>query len=184
MNSGELTRIQLANRLVCASQQISIGPTGPAGGIGPTGSPAPTIGATRSFTIFVDFVAGSGIDSVYIPPGLFSPSAAGTLSLGGTFGADVSPDLIFKGLDRITLARTQFAFITGINASGYYASGQWNPIAGGNIGNTKLHFQITADYSTIIANVNTTLLTGGNTATRPSGTAAAGFLGTITLFYL
>ena len=31
MNSGELTRIQLANRLLCASQQISVGPTGPTG---------------------------------------------------------------------------------------------------------------------------------------------------------
>ena len=184
MNSGELTRIQLANRLVCASQQISIGPTGPAGGIGPTGSPAPTTGATKSFTIFVDFVAGSGIDSVYIPPGLFSATAAGTLSLGGTFGADVSPDLVFKGLNQITIGHTQFAFITGIAASGYYASGQWNPIAGGNIGNTKLHYQITTDNSAIIANVTATNITGGNTATRPSGTSADGYLATITLFYL
>ena len=31
MNSGELTRIQLANRNFCASQQISVGPTGPTG---------------------------------------------------------------------------------------------------------------------------------------------------------
>ena len=184
MNSGELTRIQLANRLVCASQQISIGPTGPAGGIGPTGAPAPTTGATKSFTIFVDFVAGAGIDSVYIPPGLFSASAAGNLSLGGSFGADVSPDLVFKGLNQITLGHMQFAFITGITASGYYASGQWNPIAGGNIGNTKLHYQITTDNSAIIANVTATNITGGNTATRPSGTSADGYLATITLFYL
>jgi hypothetical protein len=132
----------------------------------------------------VDFTAGAGISSVYIPPGLFSSSAAGGLASGGTFTADVSPDLIFLGLDRITLSRTQFGFITGIGASGFYASGQWNPIAGGNIGNTKLHYQLTADYSTIISNVTTTLLTGGNTAVRPSGTAAAGFLATISLFYL
>ena len=259
MNSGELTRIQLANRNFCASQQISVGPTGPTGagtpgtasntgatgpagapgaagaagapgtpgsavntgatgpdgptgptgpiGIdgtatntgatgqtgstgrtGPTGSTGPTgAGNTygiKAFTIFVDFTAGAGISSVYIPPGLFSSSAAGGLASGGTFSADVSTDLIFLGLDRITLAHTQFGFISAIAASGFYASGQWNPIAGGNIGNTKVHFQITADYSTIIANVTTTLLTGGNTAVRPSGTAAAGFLATITLFYL
>lgn len=179
MNSGELTRIQLANRNFCASQQISVGPTG---STGPTG-PGNTYGI-KAFTIYVDFAVGAGISSVYIPPGLFSSSAAGGLASGGTFTADVSPDLVFLGLDRITLARTQFGFITGITASGFYASGQWNPIAGGNIGNTKVHFQITADYSTIIANVTTTLLTGGNTAVRPSGTAAAGFLATITLFYL
>lgn len=182
MNSGELTRIQLANRLVCASQQISIGPTGPAGSAGPTG-PANT-NVMKSYTIFVDFTAGAGISSVYIPPGLFSSTAAGNLSLGGTFTSDVSPDLVFLGLDRITLGKTQGSFIIGITASGFYASGQWNPIAGGNIGNTKLYFQSNTDHYAIIGNVNTTLLTGGNTATRPAGTTADGFLATITLFYL
>jgi len=257
MNSGELTRIQLANRLLCGSQQISVGPTGPTGsgtpgtasntgatgpagprgadGIpgtpgsavntgatgpdGPTGPTGPTgrdgsatnTGATgptgrtgptgtlgqtgptgsgslygvKSFTIFVDFVAGAGINSLYIPPGLFSSSAAGTLSLGGSFNGDVSPDLIFKGLSQITIARTQFACVIGINASGFYASGQWNPVPGGNIGNTRLHYQVTADNAAVISNVNTTLLTGGNTAVTPAPlTTLAGYLATITLIYL
>jgi hypothetical protein len=183
MNSGELTRIQLANRLVCASQQISIGPTGPTGSAGPA---FPITGLTKSFTIFVDFSSGVGISKVYIPPGLFSASAAGNLALGGAFTTDVAPDLVFTtgNRDQIALSKTEYAFITGIAASGYYSTGQWNPVSGGNIGNTKLHYQINSDYSTTITNINTTILTGGNTAIRPSGTSADGYLGTVTLFYL
>lgn len=175
MDCNELLRRQLANRLLCQSQQLTIGPTGP---------PAPTNGLMRSYTIFVDFAVGAGISSVRIPPGLFSSAAAGNLEYGGTFTADVSPDLVFFGQDKITLGKTQNRFIVGITASGFYAAGEWNPIAGGNIGNTKLYFNTSTDYSAIISNVNVTLLTGGNTAIRPTGTAGDGFLATITLFYL
>lgn len=195
MDSSELLRIRLANRLVCASQQIAIGPTGPTGaagsgggGGGVTGSTGPTgpenAGGVKSYTIFIDFASGGTISSVYIPPGLFSPSAVGGLSAGGTFTADESPDLVFLGLNQITMNRTANPFIIGMLASGYYASGQWNPIAGGNIGNTKVYFRTSTNFSAVLQNVSTTLLTGGNTAVRPSGTTADGFLATITLFYL
>lgn len=195
MDSSELLRIRLANRLVCASQQISIGPTGPTGaasggggGTGVTGSTGPTgpenAGGVKSYTIFIDFTAGGTISSLYIPPGLFSPSAAGGLAAGGTFTADESPDLVFLGLNQITMNNTSNPFVIGMLASGYYASGQWNPIAGGNIGNTKVYFRTSTNFSAVLQNVTTTLLTGGNTAVRPSGTTADGFLATITLFYL
>jgi hypothetical protein len=184
MDCNELLRRQLANRLVCQSQQIAIGPTGGTGPAGPPGPPSPSSIFAKSFTIFIDFAVGAGISAVYIPPGLFSSAASGNLSQGGRFTADVGSDLNFYGLDKITLNSTQFGFITGITASGFYASGYWNPVAGGNIGNTKLYYQITTDYSAVIGNVNLTLLTGGNSAVRPTGTSADGYLATITLFYL
>ena len=181
MDCNELLRRQLANRLICQTQQIAIGPTG---STGPPGPPGPNSIFAKSFTIFVDFVIGAGISSVYIPPGLFSLSAAGNLAEGGTFTADVSPDLSFLGQDKITLGKLQYGFINGITASGFYASGQWNPISGGNIGNTKLHYKLSTNNSAIISNVNVTLLTGGNTAVRPTGTSADGYLATVTLFFL
>jgi hypothetical protein len=230
MDSSELLRIRLANRLACASQQISIGPTGPTGaagsggggtGVGPTGpqgntgptgatgrtgntgatgptgntgatGPTGNTGATgpvnaaglKCYTVFINFEAGGTILSVYIPPGLFSSSAATGLAAGGAFTADVSPDLIFLGLNQITMTRTSNPFPVGMVASGYFASRQWNPISGGNIGNTKVYFNTSTNNSLILQGVSLTNLTGGNSAERPSGTAADGYLATITLFYL
>jgi len=66
MNSGELTRITIANRLNCASKQISIGPTGPTGGgtpgtatnTGATGPAGPTGPAGASGSLGVTGPAG------------------------------------------------------------------------------------------------------------------------------
>lgn len=195
MDCNVLLQRQLANRLVCQTQQIAVGPTGATGSSGPlgptgfTGANPPTIGLTKSFTILVDFTAGTGISKIYIPPGFFSVSAAQNLSQGGTFTADVSPDLLFQGgqQDSITCSNTQYSFISGINASGFYSSGLWSPIAGGNIGGTttKLSYQFNTNNSVIITNITTSLLTSGNTATRPqAGAPGDGFLATITLFYI
>jgi hypothetical protein len=183
MNSGELTRIQLANRLNCASMQISIGPTGPTGsygGTGPTGSPAPTIGLAKSFTIFVDYSTQSTISRVSIPAGLFTNP---TLSAGGVFTADVGTDLVFVGLDNITCGNTTYAFVTDMAVSGYISSSQWIPIPGGNIGPTKTYYSITADNSVQLRGLNLTNINGANVATRPGAGVAAGFLATVTLFY-
>jgi hypothetical protein len=161
------------------------GATGATGVTGSTGATGPGNAAgLKSYTIFVNFVSGGTISSVYIPPGLFSSSAAGGLAAGGAFTGDVSPDLIFLGLNQITMARTANAFPIGMVASGYFASGQWNPISGGNIGNTKLYFNTSTNNSLILQGVTLTNLTGGNSAVRPSGTSADGYLATITLFYL
>jgi len=187
MDCNVLLQRQLANRLVCQTQQIAVGPTGPTGPFGPN----PVSGLTKSFTILVDFTVGVGISKIYIPPGLFSASAAQNLAQGGTFTADVSPDLIFQSStgtqDRITLSRTQNSFITGITASGFYSSGLWSPIAGGNLGGTttKLTYQFNTNNSVVITNITTALLTSGNTSTRPqTGAPGEGFLATITLFYI
>ena len=187
MDCNVLLQRQLANRLVCQSQQIAVGPTGPTGPFGPN----PTIGLAKSFTILVDFTVGTGITTIYIPPGLFSASAAGNLAQGGTFTADVSPDLIFESTtgtqDKIRFSSTQYSFISGITASGFYSSGFWSPVAGGNIGGTttKLTYEFNTNNSVLITNITTTILTSGNTATRPqAGAPGEGFLATITLFYM
>jgi len=174
MDCNELLRRQLANRLICQSQQIAIGPTGPAG------SPAPTIAFTKSFTILVDYSTQSAISRVSIPAGLFTDPL---LSAGGVFTADVGTDLIFLGLDNITCANTTAAFVTSMNASGYTSSRQWSPIPGGNIGPTKTYFSVSADNSVQIRGMNLTNINGANTAVRPTAGVASGFLATITLFY-
>ena len=180
MDCNELLRRQLANRLVCQSQQIAIGPTGGTGPFGPTGPPASTAGLTKSFTILVDYSTQSSISRVSIPAGLFTNP---TLSGGGVFTADVGTDLVFFGLDTITCANTTSAFVNGMSASGYISSGQWIPIPGGNIGPTKVYYSITTDYSTQLRGLNLTNINGANVAVRPGAGVAAGFLATVTLFY-
>ena len=184
MNSGELTRIQLANRLVCASQQISIGPTGPAGGIGPTGSPAPTIGLARSFTIFLDYSATNALSRVYIPPGLF---ANAPLSAGGTFTANQGTDLVFLGNPTIVMQNMRYPFIVGLFANGYISTsgGRWELTSPSQIRNAAgyLYVTTTADYTATIG-ADLGAINGGNLSTYPSSGTAAGFLGMITLFYM
>lgn len=180
MDCNELLRRQLANRLICQTQQIAIGPTGGTGPFGPTGPPASITGLMKSFTIFVDYSTQSAISRVNIPAGLFTNP---TLSAGGVFTADVGTDLVFFGLDNITCANTTYAFVNNIAASGYISSSQWIPIPGGNIGPTKTYYSVTADNSVQIKGLNLTNINGANTATRPGAGVAAGFLATVTLFY-
>ena len=184
MNSGELTRIQLANRLVCASQQISVGPTGPAGGTGPTGSPAPTIGLAKSFTIFVDYTAANALSRVYIPPGLFANSP---LSGGGTFTSNQGTDLVFLGTPTITMRNTRYPFVVGLFASGYTSptGGQWQLVSPSQIrpGAGYLNVTTTTDYSVTIG-TDLGAINGGNLSVHPSSGIAAGFLGMITIIYI
>jgi len=189
MDCNELLRRQLANRLICQTQQIAIGPTGgtgPAGPIGPTGntgpvgSPAPVIAFTKSFTIFVDYSSQNAISRVSIPAGLFTNPL---LSAGGVFTADVGTDLVFLGLTTISFGNTTNAFVTAIQGSGYVTSGQWVPIPGGNFTQTRVYYSVSIDNNVEIRGLNLTNINGANVAVRPPAGVAAGFLVTITLFY-
>jgi hypothetical protein len=177
MNSGELTRIQLANRLVCASQQISIGPTGP------TGGSATIPGALKAFTIFIDYSAASVISRLYIPAGLFGSSNP-VLAAGGVFTANQGTDLVFLGSSTITMNNTLYAFVSSISASGYISSGKWQPVMGGNIGPTHINYSITNDYSVILSGLELANINGASTTPKPTTGVAAGFLATLTIFYV
>jgi hypothetical protein len=189
MDCNELLRRQLANRLVCQSQQIAIGPTGgtgPLGLTGPTGPPASRSSITQYYTIFIDYSTQATINRVSIPAGLFTNPL---LSAGGVFTANVGTDLIFldpatgAGLDNITCANTTHEFVINIAASGYITSGQWVPIPGGNLGPTRTSYTVSADNSVQIKGLNLTNINGANISVRPTSGLAAGFLATITLFY-
>jgi hypothetical protein len=182
MDCNELLRRQLANRLVCQSQQIAIGPTGGTGPAGPPGPPSSTSIFAKSFTIFLDYTAANAISRVYIPPGLF---ANPPLSAGGTFDADQGTDLIFSGNPRIVMENTSYAFIVGLFANGYVTSGQWQLVSPAQIrpGIGYLNVTTTADYTATIG-ADLGAINGGNLSVYPSSGTAAGFLGMITLFYL
>ena len=180
MNSSQLLNRTLANRLVCQTQQIAIGPTGPTG----SASPYITIpGILKAFTIFVDYTSAISISRVYIPPGLFSPTNP-TLAAGGIFTTNQGTDLTFLGLDRIEMENTAYTFVSAINASGYIAAGAWEPIRGGNISATALHYSVTNDNAVIIKGLDLANINGASTAPKPTSGAAAGFLATVTIFYM
>ena len=179
MNSGELTRIQLANRLVCASQQISIGPTGP------TGGSATIPGALKAFTIFLDYSANNSISRIYIPPGLFGASANPLLAVGGVFTANVGTDLVFLGNPTVVMRNTTYAFAAGLSANGYIAAGNWQIVPPSNIRPEigYLNYSFTSDYAiTIGTDLNS--LNGANRSVYPLTGTASGFLATVTIFYV
>lgn len=180
MDCNELLRLQLSKRLICQTQQIAVGPTGP------TGMAAPTVGVPRSFTLFVDYSAINAISRVYIPPGFFSAAAFPGLSAGGVFTADQGSDLIFLGGNSIEITNTTNAFCTGILVSGYVptSGGQWNPAPGGNINNTNIYYSQVADYSNRIRGLSLISINGASLTPKPSTGVAAGFLVALTLFYL
>ena len=181
MSCNDLLRVKLADRLLCESRQISVGPTGPTGPSGPAALPGTTVIAT----IFLDFSANNTISRVYLPPGLMTNPA---LSAGGVFTSDVGSDLIFSSPATVALNNMDYAFPVGIQISGYYQGGGgapnfWSPIPSGNIGNTKCYFLSSSDYSLSLRNINLTNTTGGN-ITRPTSGVASGFLVTVTLFFI
>jgi hypothetical protein len=176
MNCSQLLNRTLASRLVCEANQIAIGPTGPAG-------PATTIpGALKAFTIFLDYSSGTAISRVYIPPGLFSTNPV--LALGGVFTADVGSDLVFYGLSTVTMNGTTYAFGCSIAGSGYVPAGMWNPIPGSRISPAFVHYSVTTDNAIVLRGLELGNINGVNYAVRPTTGAAAGFLATITIFYV
>ena len=158
------------------------GPTGPGGG-GPTGSPGPTGPAstpTKTFTLYLDYSSPTAISSVYVPPGLFTNPL---LSDGGVFTSDVGTDLVFYGLSSLSLENTTYANVATFGAAGYIPSEAWVPVAGGNIGPTKLYYSMTNDFSVTVNGLGLTNINGGNTAVKPSG-RLAGYLAMVTLTYI
>jgi len=185
MNSGELLRLQLANRLLCSRQQGCIGATGPAGA-------ALTIpGALKAFTIYLDYSAANAISRIYIPPGLFGPAADPQLQLGGVFTANVGTDLVFQyappltPIAAIVMQNTKYAFAAGLSANGYINSQEWQIVPPSNIRPQAgyLNYKVATDYSiTVDADLNP--LNGANLSNYPSTGIAAGFLATVTIFYV
>ena len=176
MNSGQLLNRTLANRLICESQQIAIGPTGPPGPI--TAVP----GVLKAFTIYLDYSGGTSISRIYIPPGLFSTNP--TLAAGGVFTADVGSDLVFLGRTNVTMNGTTYAFACSIAGSGYVAAGEWNPIPGGRIAPAFVHYSVKTNNAIMLKGLILGNINGANYAVRPTTGAVAGFLVTITIFYV
>jgi len=138
----------------------------------------------KAFTIFLDYSAINAISRVYIPPGLFS-SANPTLAAGGIFTAD-NTDLIFLGGQTITMNNTTYPFISLINASGYIpvGTGLWQPVLGGRIGPGAINYQVASDYTNIITGLDLTNINGASLVPKPTTGIAAGFLATLTIFYV
>jgi len=187
MDANTLLRTQLAGRLICESKQIAIGPTGPTG----TSSPSlPIPGALKAFTLYLDYSAIGIISRVYVPPGFFTASAYPGLAAGGTFTADQGSDLVFLAstAGSIDMNNVTYAFCTAMSVSGYVnkspTTGEWNPIPGGNIGNTQVHYSQANDYAITLKGLSLTNINGSSLTPRPSAGVAAGFLATVTLFYV
>jgi hypothetical protein len=106
-----------------------------------------------------------------------------TLSSGGTFNADVGTDLLGIGTTTLILDNTVFSFVTGISIQGFIPAGEWIPIPGGNISQTKVYYSITAVNKITFRGLNLGNINGANVAVRPSFGTASGFLVTITLNY-
>lgn len=180
MDSSELLRLQLAQKLECTRNNICIGPpgvTGPTGSAGPTGPP----GYQKMFTIYVDFSSGTAISRVYIPPGL---STTPSLAAGGIFTANVGTDLVFLGTTNITIRNTTYAVPIGLSATGYTASSYWTLSAYSVLGGGGITWQNTVDNRLILIGVTPPRINGGNTAVYPVSGTLSGWLGTLTLYYL
>jgi hypothetical protein len=111
-------------------------------------------------------------------------STAPSLAAGGVFTADVGTDLVFLGTPTITIMNISYAFPVAINATGYSSSAFWVPTAQANLGGSGLTWQNANDYQLNLINVNASRINGGNTVTYPSSGVLAGWLGTITIYYL
>lgn len=177
MDANTLLRTQIASRLICESRQIAIGPTGP------TGGSATIPGALKAFTIFIDYSTDTAISRLYIPPGLFAASKP-VLAAGGVFTANQGTDLVFLGGSIITLNNTAYAFVSGIHASGYISAGNWQPVMGGNIRPGLIEYSVTNDYSVRLIGLETANINGASITPKPTTGVAAGFLATVTIFYV
>ena len=181
MNSSELLRIKLANGLYCASNQISIGPTGSTGPAGPSAGPISS-GVMKGFTIYANYLNSNSIISVYIPPGLFPDEP---LASGGNFTSNVGTSLVFYGLSSITLSGTTYRIVCGILASGFTVSRQWSPAPYGNIQAGRIYYTVPSFNTVSLTGLNLTNINGGNIAITPGPSDPLfGYLATITIFYI
>jgi hypothetical protein len=151
------------------------GPTGPQGVRGLDGSP-------KNFTIFLNYSGGSTISSVRIPRGLFGPAAVNNLQVGGDFNSNQGTDLQFTGASpTLLLNNTANAFVIHIAISGYRANG-WQPMPYVNMDPSIVRYTMTSDNSVSLY-LPLSSINGGN-LTLPTTGAGAGYLVTVTIFYL
>ena len=182
MDSSELLRLRLANSLNCRQQNIC----------GEVTAPTQVL---KSFTIFLNYSAATSLSSVYIPPGLFGPNADPSLPGGGTFSGNVGSDLVFLDGISITLNNTTYAFVNSMAAAGCVQSvttisppttiAKWQPVANVNmtcIGG--IYYSITTPNSIVVSGLELAKLNGANVSLTTSSGPGAGFLASITLFYI
>jgi hypothetical protein len=83
------------------------------------------------------------------------------------------------------MENTTYAFIVGLFANGYVASGQWQLVSPAQTrpGIGYLNVTTSADYTATIG-ADLGAINGGNLSVYPSSGTASGFLAMITLFYL
>jgi hypothetical protein len=160
---------------------LGTGPTGTTGTRGPQGIPG-IAGSYKNFTILLNYSGGSSISQVSIPAGLFGPTSFGTLQYGGVFTTNQSTDLVFFGLNKLTLNNTTNAFITGVFISGYNVDQSWQPVPAVYIAQGKVNYKVTGDNS-VSLDLPLSLINGTNTNAPISG-INTGYLVSVTLFYL
>jgi len=117
---------------------------------------------------------------------MFSITAFPGLAAGGVFTTDQGVDLVFLGKATIVLANTTYPFCTGILVSGYVPTngGEWNPAPGGNINNTHIYYSQASDYKISLFGLSLVNINGASLTPKPVTGLAAGFLVTLTLFYI
>jgi hypothetical protein len=114
---------------------------------------------------------------VYIPPGFSTTVPA------GIYTANQGTNLVFVGTSQITIDGTAYAFPTDISCTGYTASNYWTPTPQASIGGSGITWQNVADYELILKKITTGDINGGNLI-RPVSGVLAGWLGTVTIYYL
>jgi hypothetical protein len=182
MDSSELLRLRLANALYCRQQNIC----------GEVMASTPVL---KSFTIFMNYSSAISLSSVYIPPGLFGPNADPSLPGGGIFTGNVGSDLVFLDGSSITLNNTTYAFVNSMAAAGCVQSvaftsppttiAKWQPVANVNmtfIGG--IYYSITTPNSIVVSGLELARLNGANLSLTTTTGPGAGFLASITLFYI
>jgi hypothetical protein len=174
MDSSELLRLQLSKQIDCARNGVAVGATGPTGPAGESGLP-------KFFTIYIDYSTPIAISRIYLPPGF---STTPSLAAGGIFTANVGTDLVFLGTTNITITNTKYAFPIGLSGTGYGSSAYWFPSASSNFGGSTLRWQNTEDNTLNLIGVTAARLNGANVALRPTSGVTAGWLATLTIYYL
>jgi hypothetical protein len=177
MDSSELLRLQLSKQIDCARNGIAVGATGPTGPAGESGTP-------KMFTILIDYSAANAISRIYLPPGLSTNPA---LINGGTFTADIVPDLVFFGAASATnifIGSLKFAFPVALSGTGYSTAGFWTNSPTSFFGGTGVAWQNTTDSILNIKGASPARLNGGNTANRPTTGVNSGWLATLTITFL
>ena len=174
MDSSELTYMKKYNIELCCGTNGR--------NIGPTGSPGPSA-TIKSFSIFLGYGSQTGINRIYIPPGLFTIESG--LSEGGTYTEDVGPYLVFSNLSSVTFTGLSNTMAAYINVLGYLSNNQWQQIPGVNIGSgaTKINFYVTESNALLITNLILGNINGGQTIST-STFPFEGFLGCITITFI